>query len=249
MTNGISVVQEGINLPQAHDSQKVLDSRWRYFEIAFEKKISLGIITSGRTTDIFEHKLGFLPAFDCYNIATGVYIGGTTVGGLRSSEDKVYFSGTFTDTGLSNAEVLMRIYNIPITEEYTAPIDITFPGKTSTPSKMGIKITASDFRQQELSKYTLNTQSKSLSIKKTGIAVANSGTNYQAVIRHDIGNPPTYLVAEVDPKLIYITPITPDFVMARSSANGTTLTLSGAQAVLTGSWAYIIFKELADFAI
>lgn len=256
MTNGITISQEGIDVSQALDSQKVLDSRWRYFEIAQEKIVSLGTITSGKTTEIYSHNLGFLPAFSCYDIATGTYI----QGGLRSDKTKIYFDGFFNDTyydppsgtwlpTYSNHKVLLIIYSVPITEEYFAPIEKTLPLKTASPSKVGVKITTSNFRQQELSKYTLNTQSKSLAIQKTGVVLANSGTNFLAVIQHNIGNPPIYLATQAEPRLTYITAFSPTFVPVISYADGRTLTFRGAQSVLIGTFAYIIFKELADFAI
>ena len=36
MTNGIRVVQEGMDVEQASDYQTVLDSRWRFMEVGIE---------------------------------------------------------------------------------------------------------------------------------------------------------------------------------------------------------------------
>lgn len=255
MANGVTVSQVGIDVSQALDSQKVLDSRWKYFEVIHEELLSTGTIPASGTTVLFEHKVGFVPAFDCYDITLGAYVVGDGSGGLRSDKDKAYFQGQdATNTDHSNHKVLLRIYNVPITEEYTALIENTFPVKSNTVSKFGIKITSNSggsggMNHLELSEFTLNTQSKALSIQKTGTAVANSGTGNLIVIVHDIGNPPTFLAAQCDPQLQWTNALNPDFIPVVSSADGKTLTFRGAQAALVGTFAYIIFKELADFAI
>lgn len=252
MASGITVSQVGIDVSQALDSQKVLDSRWKYFEVIHEKLLSTGTIPAfGVATDLFEHKLGFVPAFDCYDITLGAYVIGDS-GGLRGNKDKIYFQGQpANNTDYSNHKVLLRIYNVPITEEYTAPIENTLPVKSNTVSKYGIKITPTpgSMNHLELSEFTLNTQSKALSIQKTGTSVANSGTGNLIVIRHDIGNPPTFLAAQCDTQLQWVNALNPDFIPVVSSADNSTLTFRGAQALLSGTFAYAIFKELADFSL
>lgn len=252
MTKGISASQAGVDISQALDSQKVLDSRWRYFEILAEYRLTLPTIPFTVGTDVVYHKAGFLPAFDIYDITRGEFIGSDLTGGPRSNTDKIYFQGL--DAGgvsRSNHEALIRVYNVPITEEYTAEIDKTFPAKTKTVSKTGIKVTSKSgvMGHNELSEFNLNTQSKALSIQKTGVVTTNSGTNFLAVIRHDIGNPPTFLATRVDPTLQWVAALDPSNIPAVISANSETVTLRGGQAALIGSFAYIIFKELADFSL
>jgi hypothetical protein len=251
MTNGIEASQTGIDLSRATDAQKVIDSRWRYFDIAYEKIISLGTVLTNRTIELFTHGLGFVPAFDLYIIDIDTYMTGDTAGGARADSNRVFLTGSYNNPGLSNTKVLLRVYNIRILEEYSAPIQQTLPAKTSKPDRFGIKITSATraMRQPELSKFTVNTQGKAMAIQKHGTVVANSGTNNLAVITHNVGYPPTYLAAIADPKYQYVTPINPSFVPVIATANNTTLTFSGAQSVLIGTYAYIIFKELADFAI
>ena len=252
MVKGITATQEGVGIDRALDSQKTLDSRWRYFEIVYEKILTTGTVSFGVVTDLFTHGLGFLPAFDCYDITTGSYIIGDLTGGLRSSTTKIYFQGQdASNVNHSNHKVLLRIYNVPMTEEYTAPIQQTLPSQKRTPSRQGIKIArgTTDFTDLELSKYSLNTSSKSLSIQKTGTVTANSGTSFLAVIRHDLGLPPTYMAAFVDSKFQWISAIDTSSAPFKSSADGVNLTFRGAQSALTGTFAYIIFKELGEFAV
>lgn len=253
MTKGLAIVQEGIGLDNALDSQKILDSRFRYFEILTEKMLVLPTLVPTTTQVIYEHNLGFIPAFDVYDTVRDSYISGADTNGfgLVSSTTKLYFTGFYLDPGWSNHQVIIRIYNVPIAEDYSAVIEKTFPAKSGTVSKEGIRIAQgnADMNDRELSKFSLNTSSKALSIQKTGIATSNSGTNFEAVIQHNLGYPPTYLATYADPAKNWVSTIDPSFVPVKSSADGTNLVFSGAQAALTGSFAYIIFKELGDFAI
>ncbi len=247
---GITVSQRGIDVRQATDAQKVLDSRFRYYEIAYEGIVSVTANPFTGVTDLYEHKLGFLPAFDCYDITGDRYVLSDNTGGLRASDQKIYFQGrNAPGINYANRRLLLRIYNVPITEEYQAPIEHTFPAKPSAQSGVGIKSAIDDFRTQELSKYTINTTGKTLSVQKTGLVLANSGTSNLAVIRHDLGYPPTFLSNYADAQRQWVGALNPSFMPVVSSADGSTLTFRGAQSALSGTFAYIIFKELADFTI
>jgi hypothetical protein len=254
MTNGITITQQGIGVDQALDSQRVIDSRWRYFDILYEKKVSLGIIPDWLVDNsdivLFKHKLGFLPAFDCYNITRGVYMA------TLSSGDCIYTTPLALDPSngvdYSNTEVLVRVYSVPITEEYSAPIS-EVSGKQSPSSKYGVKVLRGDGNSRmngtELSEYSLNTKGKTLAVQKTGVAVVdNEGL---AIIRHNLGFPPTYLTARMEDGGDEIQSLDPDFVPVLSSSRNddNELVFGGAQGVLTGSFAYVIFKEPAELAI
>lgn len=255
MANGVSFVQEGSDVGSAVDSQKVIDTRWRYFDIKTEKKLSFGTMT-GKNVLLYEHNLGYAPAFDCYNTTLNAYMEGSVnssgvASELFANKTHIIFNGNFGTGSYSSTQALLRIYNVPFTETYQAPIVKTFPGGKSRIGKFGVKFTniPDGFRSEELSKYTLNTKGKSLAIHKTGIAIANSGTGNLAVITHDIGYPPTYLTASCDARGELVGAINPSFVPVISNANDKTITFRGAQAALDGNYAYIIFKELGDFAI
>ena len=247
MADGVTISQQGIPVSEALDAQKVLDSRWLYFEIAYEQRISLDTVPSVSifNYDIFSHKLGFVPAFDIYNITRDEYMSS----GVVANSEKVYFNGPPADnTDYSSTEVLLRVYDVPILEEYEAPISVTLPSKTVVPSKYGVKITENnDFKIQELTKYTLNTKGKALAIQRTGTETADS--NNKIIIEHKLGFPPTYLAAEVASDKSYVNALNPSFVPVKSSANTRNLTFTGVQAALTGTWAYIIFKEPAEVAV
>lgn len=254
MTDGILITQEGVDVTEAQDSQKVLDTRWKSWEI--EREVIFTMPTLNQTSgaqEIYAHNLGFLPAFDIYDIELGEYILGSdsTGAGLVSDANRIFFQSFYNDNGWSNHRCILRIFNLDPTQEYTAPIVQTLPSKGSTKQSIGIKSVRdnSDMSEEELSHYSMNTKSKALQIQKTGLTTSNSGTDFQAIIRHDLGNPPTYLATYADIQRQWISAINPDFMPVLGRSDGTNIRFGGAQAALIGTIAYIIFKELGDFAI
>lgn len=254
MASGIVVSQQGIDISQALDSQKILDSDFRYFDVLQEVVMIMPtLLGDGGKQVIYEHKAGFLPAFDVFDTVLNSYITiSTSVGvGLLSSTTQLYFNGFYVDPGWSGHKIIIRIYNVPITETFQAPIVQTLPTKGSSPSSEGIKVVrgTTDMAEKELSKFALNTASKVLGIQKTGTGLSNSGTNNQLVIEHDLGHPPMFLLTYADVAGLWVSTIDPSFLPAKSTADGSIMTFSGIQSALIGTFAYIIFKELGDFAI
>jgi hypothetical protein len=93
MANGFVLSQEGIPVSYAADYQKVIDSRWKFLEIAFDTTIDLSfsnLLTTRNSTGvtggthgyniftILNHNLGYLPYFEYEilpNTTTGIYSG------------------------------------------------------------------------------------------------------------------------------------------------------------------------------
>lgn len=251
MTKGIVISQQGIDISQALDAQKVIDSRFRYYDILDEVVLTLPTLDgiTGTRQTIYQHNAGFLPAFDIYDTVNGDYIeSGNSIGGLVSSTSEIYFYGFYTDTW-SGHKVIIRVYNVPITEEYQAPIQQTLPSKGSIPSKEGIKVSrgTTDMAETELSKFAMDTASKSLAIQRTGMGIANSGTNNRLVIAHNLGHPPLFLLAKADVAGQWVGSVDPNFIDSIGSADAVNMTFRGAQAAMSGTFAYIIFKEFGDF--
>jgi len=262
MTNyGITASQEGIDLDNATDAQRAIDSRWRYMDILQEASLNLGTLTA--TAKIYEHKLGFVPAFDCYNLNLNIYMGGSVSpsGGdlpsIWADNQNVYVSNVhaiFGDPLVFNSNVIIRIYNVPITEEYTAPIAESSLKSKSSASKYGVKILNPDksgpIDSNDLTKFSLNTRSKSLSIHKTGTQVANSATVWGLNINHGLNNPPIFMIASCATDKSYVYPINPQtFDFFAKADIPSQLSFRGVQSAMSGRYAYIIFKEFADFAL
>lgn len=248
---GITASQEGIDLKEATDAQKTLDSRWRYLDILYEETIGF-TNTSGilPRTNLFKHDLGFVPAFDVYNTTTDRYIST-----LQADEKYVYYQGEWDSfSEHTNCGAIIRIYNIPILEEFSAPITQTLTKGKSKSSSYGIKILnpnkSGELKDLEMTGFSLNTGSKGLAVHKTGTVTASPTTvTWQLVIQHGLGNPPIFMMAKCANDLSNVYALTTDFMEVMGKADTTQqMSFRGAQAAISGKYAYIIFKELSDFA-
>ncbi len=165
------------------------------------------------------------------------------------------FGGPFTffDSSWDNNDCILTIYDVPITEEYQAPVVTATSRSTTTDSKFGVRVLSGnkgmDINSHQLSDFSLNTASKALSIHKTGTMVSEDSTGFKAKIQHDLGAPPNFVATYTDYRKTFVGPLAPDFIPMLASADGQYLTFRGAQAALVANVAYIIFKEFADIAV
>lgn len=269
MARGLSISQQGIDLEDAQDSQKTLDTRIRNMDILVEKKVTLPKVSGvAHNITLHEHNLGFLPAFELYSIKQNKYMepksgfGSVDVqtllysGGLTSDKFRVTLFGhpfSFTDTLWDDNECILRIYNVAITEEYEAPLVTPTSRSTAKDTNYGVKILAdhndADITSEELINYTLNTKGKAFGIQKTGTVIAQQNTGGNATVKHGLGAPPNFLATFTDYSRTFVGPVAPDFIPVLASATNETITFRGAQAALVANVAYIIFKEFADLAI
>lgn len=254
MTKGILITQEGVDVSDAQDAQKVLDTRWKSFEIEREVVFTMPtLVQSIGLQEIYRHDLGFLPAFDIYDTVLDQYVlsAGSNGAGLVSTLTSIGFQSFYNDNGWSGHKCILRIFNIDPTQEYTAPITQTLPTIGSSKQGIGIKISRgeADMGEDELSRFSMDTKSKALQIQKTGLVISNSGTNFRAVIKHDLGYPPTYLATYCDINRAWLSAFNPDFLPVFGQSDAVNLSFGGVQSVLVGTLAFIIFKELGDFAV
>lgn len=258
---GITASQEGIDLKEATDAQKTLDSRWRYMDILQEEVVSFGA-TSGifPRTNIYKHDLGFVPAFDVYNTTTNSYIPSAVTSlaanGIFADNTYVFYVGEWDAfSEYTNSNAIIRIYNIPITEEYSTSVTRTLTKGKSTSSRYGVKILnpkkSGELKDNEMTGFSLNTGSKGLAVHQTGTVMATPLVTWAFTIQHGLGNTPIFMTATCADNKSYVSPITTDFLQELSQATSSTqLSFKGAQASIpAGRYAYIIFKEFADFAV
>lgn len=265
MAKGASIVQQGVSVEDAIDAQKVLDTRWKYFEIYKEVEVSFPTmvdLTSYNFT-LYEHRLGFVPFFEVFSITANAHIakfntaGGpnvtnlSVIGGIVSDKDRIYFFGLYlNDDGFSKSRVLIRIYNVDAAKEYQAPLVNVKPNRASRKSSIGAKVIQHGdlnvAKSSELSDYTLTTRGKPLAIQRVGVASSDTSTGFVVKVDHNMGTLPIFLAAPIKLDRSIIGALNPDFVPFLATATTSNLTFSGAQAALIGVFSYIIFKELAE---
>jgi hypothetical protein len=266
MIRGIAISQEGVDVTRALDAQKVLDTRWKYLETYKEVEVSVENLAAGanKTVPLFEHGLGFVPFFDCYDITAGAYIapisysGGPNIkdwaitAGLVSDKQKVFFFG-FNSTNYTGHKLLITIYNLDAAKEFQAPNVRAGINQVGRRSRYGVKVTQradnDSMRDPELSHFTLNTNGKALAIQKIGTVAADTNTGFNAVVNHGLGNLPIFLSAFMRLDKSLISALNPQFIPVLTTADRNILTFRGAQAALIANLAYIVFKELAEESV
>lgn len=192
---GMVLSQEGIPVKDAPDYQRVLDTRWKYLEIAEEirGRVTLPAMAAGATqiTRLARNPMGFVPFF-MDDIPRGyryMPIGETPVegfdpigprGGISVRANKQEFSilrRALQNTALPAVELSFTLYvfNIDALEEYEAPN--TKVTDASGKSNIGVKNLQGrekDINSTDPMSYSINTHYKSLSIAKHGVAHINA---------------------------------------------------------------------------
>lgn len=149
MTNGIRVVQEGMDVEQASDYQTVLDSRWRFMEVGIEiesKNIVLPatpLATGYQRVNIARHNLtregrSFVPAFHATarDIATGEFFDG-----IGADNEWIFIyreTNTVSSLPAITLNLKAQVYNLPILENYLAPVEIA-PKSAKSSSRYGLR--------------------------------------------------------------------------------------------------------------
>lgn len=284
---GAIISEQGIPYKQASDDQKVLDTRWLTLDIVAEPVYTntLTLATSAPgdgstlgftkgTIILYSHNLGFLPAFDyeigsisisdpnAQNVAEDVEV-------VSDGNNIYYFPNIGTiDTSITvTVTINLRIYNLPITNSYTAPVVQSTPVSAPTPSEYGVEFlnsnsTALDIQDASINDFSFSTALRPLTVLQTGTyTVTTSGPNDGfVVITYDYGEHPLYLLATYSPPGTFtsltglatlVGPVVGSlsFAGSRGTISNNTITIGGQQAALDGSFAYILFKDPLDLGL
>lgn len=179
---GIVFTQSGVPVRNSADYQRVYDSRWKFMEIEFEVEVDFNIPASPATEDvhyeripIFRHCLGFLPLFESN------YTPPNQPGYSRifADKDTIFLRVQQSLSGVEalSGKVKLRIYNLPITQEYEAPKGPPL-GTTSARSDMGVRFIDDNARSVSLASrsptgFSVDSKKKILSIHKHGVVKIN----------------------------------------------------------------------------
>lgn len=274
---GVQISQQGIDINQASDYQKVLDSNWKFLDILDEVDIDITVTPSGIpngfvATPIYRHNLGYLTGFEfrpnslCKGLNTTLVY---QYNGLVKADTKnIYLTFVYTGTQSIRLVGKLRVYNINITEEYQAP---NIPETTSTispTSRYGAKFIdlnrgVSDIEDESMFPFTMNTRGKQLSIHKHGTVSPANGSSMVLPVTHNIGYPPSYMIAQINNKsdwassTIYPYPYgdEPAIINALSQSylvamlSNTDITFRAVQTAFTTKHAYLILKDPAGISL
>lgn len=253
---GVVFTQTGVPVADSSDYQKVLDSHWRFLEIEAENDISVALpgaaaTTAGRyyeKTIILRHNLGFLPLFEA-NATADIF-----------SDENTLFIRRLISGSVSSQNVTgsYRLYNLPVTQDYTAPSEIV-SGASAPKTGFGIKFVDGSVpntypSDNGVQGFSVDTTKKILSVHKTGLFTFVAGVD-QPVL-HGMGYPPTYLMAPLNEDETIFGLGTASYMGATVlgkplcyvSATNTSLTFKGIQSVFAGKYAIVILKDPTEIA-
>jgi hypothetical protein len=148
---------------------------------------------------------------------------------------------------------MLRIYNVPVFEEYEAPVELTLGVSKGAKSKFGVRVSRlsepDNMRNEDLSTFSINTSGKTFAIQKVGTVRVDDAAGTPNEILHKLGTPPNFIVCFADKNKQYVGAINLNFTEFLVRADAQKVTLKGAQAALDTSAAYVILKEFAEAAI
>lgn len=245
MADGLEIAQGGIDMGDASDYQKVLDTRWEFLEIAAETMFSFEGDPGGthlQLIKVLDHNLGYLPAFT----HDGVF---NTFNSIFSADEKSIYANVFFSVPIVNE--FIRVFACDITAEYQAPSTIVSGSRLSSPSSYGAKVLnahSHDITSNNMGDYTLNSNSKPISLQLHGKRSTVSG---HLAFDHNVGYPPSFFVAHINVNN-FTGPSTTISAMndtfGFSIADDTQITIRGAQAGLVGDYAVLILKDPIEVA-
>jgi hypothetical protein len=270
---GITVSQQGIPVERAADSQKVLDSDWKFLDVVLEEHVEAGYSAFDTTAvykvlSVKKHGLGHPPAFlwQLNRVSTALF--GETPSFEIVADDENLYVGALLSTNLLNTPFFVDLdvtfFSPDFTKEFTAPVQQAVPFRKSEQSDYGLETLLPEaigrgIQSTRVEDFGMTSQAKALGIQKHGIVQASGGV---ISITHNFGAPPFFMLAKYYPEGQRIGAFGYPFgqkpmVSGINIAEGTgrvtkdILVLGGAQYALqdTDKYAYILLKEPLSTAL
>jgi len=267
---GAEISQQGIPVKQATDDQKVIDTRWVTLDVQnvyeYNSIVTVPLNDGGATQSIVlcTHNSGFLPAYDyvinSYSLSTHV-IGETF--NFYADATNIYLVPFFEVGGSSivlTINVTIRVYTLPITQSFQAPTVQSISAVNETNTGYGIEFVTEANASPQISEdpvgeYSFSTRLKPLNILQTGTytvndtaGVPNSG---YIVINYSYPQNPLYQLCQYYPSGISSAALSMTQALvgplgyqgAKGSVGNGTILIAGSGSALSGSFAYILFKD------
>lgn len=266
MDTGVIFTQDGVAVPGSADYQRVLDSRWRFMEVELDVPINVSLPalpTSSSNqiekTIIATHALGKHPYFEVSYTATPV---ADLPLEIWADEAVVIIRRKTNPSFGQPAQVVtgqLRVYNLPILEEYVAPKTFV-QGGSSPEAGVGIQFLEESggvsLGDVSSTGFSIDTRKKILSVHKHGRAQISDAltppAGYSDGIFHAVGYPPTYLlvstneqdfVSGVYPETVHYVGPRMNTIGLRANADALFLRFKGVQAGFEAVVGYVILKD------
>lgn len=186
--SGIVITQTGVPVQGSADYQRVFDSRWRFIEIEIEREFNVilparnevdSTVRGDDRINFYKHGLGFVPLFETDFVDQKYNYAMQSGASMYADEQYLFFQRFVTTTGAEAQDLTfnVRLYNLPVLEDYTAPKGL--PQGTQSPrSNIGVKFLDGntkgvDVADNAVTGFSVDTTKKILSIHKHGRADIN----------------------------------------------------------------------------
>lgn len=185
MENGVVFTQDGVPIRGSADYQKVLDSRWQFIEQELEIPFDITLPADPGTVSfdlafwqesrIVTHGLGFFPLIEVQTDQVSEFPNFFEVVADKST---VFLRRRISDIPYDPYRVTgrVRVYNLPIVQEYVAPKEFPF-GSKSPESSVGIRFLEERggvrITDESPIGFSADTRKKTLAVHKTGLAYIN----------------------------------------------------------------------------
>lgn len=262
---GAAISEQGVPLAQASDDQKVIDTRWKTLDILYDytysNTVALTMVSHFNTNyiEISTHNLGYLPAFDYEILSYTLTDPSATVAWFAFADNvNVYLVPQIISLQANvslTVSVAVRVYALNITQFYQAPNVQAI--STANPSSTGFGIefikpadASPVIINNPINEYSFNTQLHPLNILQNGTYTIPSGGT-TILINYTYPQFPLYLLAQYLPSGYVSTHVSVPgpligslgFQGGSTTISSTALTVTGVQSTLSGSYAYILFKD------
>lgn len=187
--SGVIFTQDGVPVEGSADYQKVLDSRWRFVELEVEEEVKVSLPAQSAVTfanryfektTVLTHGLGFIPLFETDLDDAAI------TDGIWADKDRVFVRRLISTGGAAAAGPVtfhIRVYNLPILEEYAAPKEFVV-GSSSPEGSVGMQFLEEsggvDLGDVSPVGFSVDTRKKILSVHRTGLALINDYVGRQA---------------------------------------------------------------------
>lgn len=266
MDTGVIFTQDGVPVQGSADYQRVIDSRWRFMEVELDVPFNISLPSLPTSspnkiekTIIATHAIGKHPYFEVSYTATPV---ADIPLEIWADEDVVIIRRRTNASFGQPAQVVtgrLRVYNLPIFEDYVAPK--TFVQSGSSPeASAGIEFLEESggvsLGDVSSTGFSIDTRKKILSVHRHGKVVLDDSLTpppgVTDAIYHNVGYPPTYLLASTNeqdfvvptyPETVHYVGPRLDVIQARITADVDYLHFKGIQASFGGTFGYVILKD------
>ena len=231
--SGVKVSRIGYDVNTASDKQLAFSSEWPLLPIEAEGDIAISPPVGGPgnvTVTIFEHNLGYIPAFYVLRVSGGDFFPYW----VSCDVDKMYFFGyVSTDINLK-----WKIFRRPLKTNYTSANTDATDATQVIDKDYGIYISkpGKDVSSTDKRDFAVRSDVRQLMIAKTGYTT--TPTN-QLIVTHNLGYKPMYFFyIESESDRYHFLTSAADLAISSTNDSLTTSYFSGH-----ANFAYIIFKD------